>query len=140
MCTQQVQIKHSCIAMSQSSMAYQSLPRMAQKRESDLSYFHCGPKLVFPPAPKKGMVKSSRKGHFQRAATCKEGTYKRAATCKEGTFKTASFIFSLVLSSFTFLSQFTNPLEAGCCYCQPFKQNTLKILILISTCLSKKRS
>ena len=82
--------------------------------------------VVFPLAPEKGMVNFSRKGHFQRAATCKEGTFKRAATCKEGTFKPASFIFSPVLSSFTFLSQFTNPLEAGCCYCQPFKQKTLK--------------
>ena len=25
---------------------------------------------MFPPDPKKGMVKFSRKGHFQRAATC----------------------------------------------------------------------
>ena len=74
--------------------------------------------LSVSPAPKRGMVKFSRKGHFQRVA-CKEGTFKRAATCKEGTFKPASFIFSPALSSFTFLSQFTNPLEAGCCYCQP---------------------
>ena len=97
---------------------------------------------MFPPAPKKGMVKFSRKGHFQRAATCKEGTFKRAVTCKEGTFKPASFIFSPVLSSFTFLSQFTNPLEAGCCFCQPFKQKTLKkiflLKILISICFSKR--
>ena len=48
--------------------------------------------VVFPPAPKKGMVKLSRKGHFQRAATCKEGTYTRVETCKEGTFKPASFL------------------------------------------------
>ena len=98
--------------------------------------------VVFPPAPKKGMVKFSRKGHFQRAATCKEGTFKRAATCKKGTFMPTSFIFSPVLSSFTFLSQFTNPLEAGCCYCQPFNQKTLKkiflLKILISTCFSKR--
>ena len=97
--------------------------------------------VVFPPAPKKGMVKFSRKGHFQRAATCKEGTFKRAATCNEGTFKPATFIFSPVLS-FTFFSQFTNPFEAGCCYCQPFKQKTLKkifsLKILISTCFSKR--
>ena len=64
--------------------------------------------IVFPPAPKKGMVKFSRKGHFQRV------------------HKPASFIFSPVLSSFTFLSQFTNPLEAGCCYCQPFKQKNIE--------------
>ena len=98
--------------------------------------------IVFPPAPKKGMVKFSRKGHFQRAAPCKEGTFNPAVTCKEGTFKPASFIFSPVLSSFTFLSQFTNPLEAGCCYCQPFKQKILKkiflLKILISTCFSKR--
>ena len=97
---------------------------------------------MFPPAPKKGMVKFSRKGHFQRAATCKEGTFKRAATYKEGTFKPASFIFLPVLSSFTFLSQFTNPLEARSCSCQPFKQKTLKkiflLKILISTCSSKR--
>ena len=97
---------------------------------------------MFPPAPKKGMVKFSRKGHFQRVATCKEGTFKRVGTCKEGTFKPASFIFSPVLSSFTFLSQFTNPLEVGCCYCQPFKQKTLKkiflLKILISTCFPKR--
>ena len=89
-----------------------------------------------------GMVKFSRNGHFQRVATCKEGTFKRAATCKEGTFKPASFIFLPALYSFTFLSQFTNPLEAGCCYCQPFKQKTLKkiflLKILISTCFSKR--
>ena len=102
--------------------------------------------LVFPPAPKKGMVKFSNKGHFQRAAlaaTCKEGTLKGAATCKAGTLKPASFIFSPVLSSFTFLSQCTNPLEAGCCYCQPFKQkniekNLFAFKILISTCFSKR--
>ena len=98
--------------------------------------------LVFPPAQKKGMVKFARKGHFQHAATCKEGTIKSAVTCKEGTFKPPSFIFSPVLSSFTFLSQFTNPLEAGCCYCQPFKQKTLKkillLKILIPTCFSKR--
>ena len=88
------------------------------------------------------MVKFLRKGHFQRAAACKEGTFKRAATCREGIFKPASFIFSPDLSSFTFLSQFTNPLEAGCCYCKPFKQKTLKkiflLKILISTCFSKR--
>ena len=93
-------------------------------------------------APKKGMVKFSRKGHFQRVATCKEGTFKCAEKCKEGTFKPSSVIFSPVLSSFTFHSQFTNPLEAGCCYCQPFKQKTLKkiflLKILISTCFSKR--
>ena len=114
----------------------------ACRADKDNPYRHDRPAdIVFPPAPKKGMVKSSRKGHFQRTATCKEGTSKRAATCKEGTFKPASFIFSPVLSSFTFLSLFTNPLEAGCCYCQPFKQKTLKqfflLKILISTCFSK---
>ena len=40
--------------------------------------------LVFPPATKKGMVKFSRKGHFQRAAACEEGAFKRAWTYKEG--------------------------------------------------------
>ena len=97
---------------------------------------------MFPPAPKKGMEKFSRKGHFQRVVTCKGGTFKRTVTCKECTFKPASFIFSPVLSSFTFLSQFTHPLEAGCCYCQPSKQKTLKkiflLKILISTCFSKR--
>ena len=53
----------------------------------------------------------SKKGHFQRTATCKEGTFKSALTSKVGTIKPAIFNFSPVLSSFTFLSQFTNPLE-----------------------------
>ena len=61
--------------------------------------------LVFPPAPQKGMVKFSRKGHFQRAVTCKEGTFKRAATCKEGTFKPASLTF---LQSYLLLPFFPN--------------------------------
>ena len=102
----------------------------------------CSVLIVFPPVPKKGMVKFSRKGHFQRAVTCKEGTFQRTATCKEGTVKPASFIFFLVLSSFTFISQNTNPLEAGCCYCQHFKLKHIKkiflLKILISTCSSKR--
>ena len=61
--------------------------------------------LMFPPAPKKGMVKFSRKGHFQRASTCKEGTFERAATCKEGTFKLASLTF---LQSYLLLPFFPN--------------------------------
>ena len=73
----------------------------APVHSTNSALYHVTIKLVFPPDPKKGMVKFSRKGHFQRAATCKEGTFKCMATCKEGTFKPASFIFSPVLSSFT---------------------------------------
>ena len=43
--------------------------------------------LVFPPAPKKGMVKFSRKGHFQHEATCYEGTFKCAADMGRITLK-----------------------------------------------------
>ena len=38
--------------------------------------------LVFPPAPKKGMVK----GHFKRVTICLEGTFECAATGYEGIF------------------------------------------------------
>ena len=55
-----------------------------------------GTQVVFPPAPKKGMVRFSKKGHFQRATTCYEGTFKRAATCLEGTLN--EFIYN----SYTF--------------------------------------
>ena len=36
--------------------------------------------LVFPPAPKKGMVKSPGKGHFKRAKRAKRALLERAAT------------------------------------------------------------
>ena len=36
--------------------------------------------IVFPPAPKKCMVKFPRKGHFKRATTGKEGTFEHAVT------------------------------------------------------------
>ena len=36
--------------------------------------------LVFPPAPKRGMVKFPGKGHIKRVITCQEGTFEPAAT------------------------------------------------------------
>ena len=79
--------------------------------ENIMFYYVCYVKIVYPPAPKKGMVKFSRKGHFQRAATCKEGIFKHAATCKEGTFKPASLTFLQSYLLLPFFPKFTNPLE-----------------------------
>ena len=58
--------------------------------------------IVFPPAPKKGMVKFSRKGHFQRAATCKEGTFKRARHAKRALL--SPLVLSFLQSCLLFFS------------------------------------
>ena len=48
--------------------------------------------LVFPPAPKMGMVKSPGKGHFKRAKRAKRALLERAATGLEGTFQSKFLI------------------------------------------------
>ena len=56
---------------------------------------------VFPPAPKKkGMVKFSRKGHFQRIMTCQKGTFSthQHAKAYSSNFYTA-VSFSLIVDA-----------------------------------------
>ena len=54
--------------------------------------------LVFPPAPKKGMVKFPGKGHFKRAKTGSKGTFGTRGDRLEGTFQSKFLIeFDIVI-------------------------------------------
>ena len=61
--------------------------------------------LVFPPAPKKGMVNFQEKGTLSARKRAKRALLERAATGKEGTFQSKFLIeFGIVIYKFMSLS------------------------------------